>query len=771
VTARRIIAGLVAIAAAAGVLLGLVNLRMDTSTESFLPSGDPALHAVEQKARSFGGDPIVVLLKSRSPREFILERQKLFGLLGIEGKLAKTPNVAGVYGPGTVLNQVASSAQNLLAQIAGRRAGLAKQTEQAALDAGQSPAAAKGAANDATARFDVRYGSLLVKGLPAGLPTLYNPNFAKTVVFDQRDGQVRPQWSFVVPAPDTVAILVRPREDLDQSGVQQLVAQTRHVVADSKLAPRQVTVSGVPAVTAGLADEVTAEIPLLGSLVALAVALRFLLVPTGMRMRRRLWPLVAALLGTAATVAAFGLIGRPLSFGVVALLPILLGVGSSIPLYMSMLRNTRRVVTVAAASAASFASLVISPIPFVKELGVALAAGMVLTTALTLLVKRRLAGDGDHAAAEADTPGAHTGTRRRRIGGGVALVLAGAAGWALLPGLPVQANPEQLAAGLPALNDAQQVQREIGSSGEVSVVLRGGDVAGPASFRWAKQAEDVIVSRYGDQLRPVLTLPDLLKFLGGNPSGEQLSSAIGLMPKYLTSAVLNDDTDSSVMIFGLKLQDLGQQSRLLKEVQQALPPPPPGSHADLVGLPVAANRGYDLVSEGRYPANLAGIVVAGLVLLAGLRRRSDALRAVAAALLATGWGLAGIWLLGGALTPLTVALGSLVTVTGCEFLVLLADRDIRGSKRLKNSVALACLTSAIGYLALAASGLSVLRDFGLVLTGAVVLSYAAARAVLWLAPVGSAGQWDGPDEPATGGADTPQETIEGNESATLSGAR
>lgn len=769
-TARRIIAGLVAVAAAAGVVLGLLNLRMDTSTESFLPAGDPALHAVEQKARSFGGDPIVVLLKSHKSREFILERQKLFELMRIEGKLAKTPNVAGVYGPGTVLNQVASSAQNLLAQISGRRAGLAKQTEQAALDAGKSPAAAKAAANDATARFDVRYGSLLVKGLPAGLPTLYNPKFARTVVFDQQNGQVRAQWSFVVPAPDTVAILVRPREDLDQAGVQQLVSHTRQVIADSKLSARQVVVSGVPAVTAGLADEVTAEIPLLGSLVALAVALRFLLVPAGMRMRRRLWPLLAALLGTAATVAAFGLIGRPLSFGVVALLPILLGVGSSIPLYMSMLRNTRRVVTVAVASAASFASLAISPIPFVKELGVALGAGILLTTALTVLVKRRLAEEQVNDADPApDQPVARTGSRRSRMGVGVALVLAGAAGWTLLPGLPVQANPEQLAAGLPALRDAQQVQREIGSSGEVSVMLKGGDVTGPAAFRWSRRAEDVIVSRFGDQLRPVLTLPDLLKFLGSDPSPAQLSSAIDLMPKYLTSAVLNDDTNSSVMTFGLKLQDLGQQSRLLKEVRQALPPPPQGAHADLVGLPVAANRGYELVSDGRYKANLAGIVVAGLVLLVGLRRRADALRAVAAALLATGWGLAGIWLLGGALTPLTVALGSLVTVTGCEFLVLLADRDVHRSKQLRNSVALACLTSAIGYLVLAASGLSVLRDFGLVLTGAVVLSYAAARAVLWLAPVGAADQESPSEGPQARHSDTPQEV--GDASATLSGTR
>jgi predicted RND superfamily exporter protein len=127
-------------------------------------------------------------------------------------------------------------------------------------------------------------------------------------------------------------------------------------------------------------------------------------------------------------------------------------------------------------------------------------------------------------------------------------------------------------------------------------------------------------------------------------------------------------------------------------------------------------------------------LAAGLVLVLGLRRRGDATRAVVAAALATGWGLAALWLLEVELSPLTVALGSLVTVTGCEFMVLLSEADRGAHRWLHRSVGYACLTSVLGYLVLAASRLWLVREFGLVLSAAVVLSYLAARLVLWLHP-------------------------------------
>jgi hypothetical protein len=44
------------------------------------------------------------------------------------------------------------------------------------------------------------------------------------------------------------------------------------------------------------------------------------------------------------------------------------------------------------------------------------------------------------------------------------------------------------------------------------------------------------------------------------------------------------------------------------------------------------------------------------------------------------------------------------------------------------------VTSTAGYLALGVSSLELVREFGLVLGASVVLSYCAARLVVWCAP-------------------------------------
>ncbi|MGH3951593.1 MAG: RND transporter, partial [Pseudonocardiaceae bacterium] len=172
----------------------------------------------------------------------------------------------------------------------------------------------------------------------------------------------------------------------------------------------------------------------------------------------------------------------------------------------------------------------------------------------------------------------------------------------------------------------------------------------------------------------------------------------------------------------------------LDSVRAELPPPPPGLTAEVVGLPVAAARGFALVDADRYLPNLAGIAAAATVLLVGLRRRADAGRAVLAAVLAAGWGFAAAALLGLDLTPLTVALGSLTTAVACEYAVLLSSSAARRASAVRRTVAVAALAATLGYLSLALSGLTVLQEFGLVLAGTVVLAFAAAHLVQRLAP-------------------------------------
>lgn len=722
-------AGALVVLLVVAAVAGLARLRTDTGPASFLPAGEETMVAMERAASSFGGGPIVVLAETAEPAA-LLVTDELKKLIALEGRLTELPDVAVVYGPGTVLNQIAIQGQNLIATITGRGDGLAVAAEAQARARGASEEEARAAGQAARAEHDRRYAGLFVRGLPAGLPTLFNPNFVRALVFGD-DGEPRPQWRFIIPTAESAAILIRPRENLDQAGTERLVTAVRAAVAEAGLPTERVTVSGAPAVAAGLGEQVRREIPLLGALAVALIALCYLLVPWRRRRRERLLPLAATLCSTGLVLAAFGWLGIPLSLGVIAFLPILVGIGSDFPAYLVHGTHRRRVLVAALASAAGFAALAASPLPFVRDLGLALAAGVVVAVGVALGLRRLVAGEPAPTEEEPEPDPADAGrmsAARRLVVLAVACAVA-LGGWIALPRLDVEARPDRLAAGLPAVEEAGHIEDVLGSSGEVQVILRGESVVTPEALAWLRAAQAAIVVGYGDELRPIVSLPDLLQFLGAEPSPEQIVAGVQALPGYLVGAALSLDRKAALVSLGIRLQDLGDQQRLLDAVGAALPPSPPGFTAEVVGLPVAAARGYELISADRYLTNGLGILLAGLVLVVGLRRRSDAGRAVLAAALATGWGLGGAWLLGVGLSPLTMALGSLSTATACEFTILLAG-GAGSAPALRRTVAVAALAASLGYLTLAASGLLVIREFGLVLAATVALSFLAAHLVV-----------------------------------------
>jgi hypothetical protein len=724
-------AGLALLGILAAAVGGLLRLQLDTSVSSLLPESDPVMTAIQDKARGFGGDPIVVMLESDQPRQLLVGDGQLPKLVHLEGQLAGLPGVAAVYGPGTVLNQLVGGAKNVLASIGGRRQVVAQLAEDQARGQGKPEAEIEAAGVKAVRDFDVRYGQLVVQALPAGLPTLYNPGFVQAVIFGST-GDPSPQWHFVVPNEETVAILVRPREGLGESAARELTGSVRAAVDAAGLATRRVTVSGVPVVTTELADEIRSEVPLLVVLALVACSVVLLTVPRSGTWRARLWPLAVTATAASLVLATFGWAGLPVSLGVLALLPILLGIGSDFPLYLAQGAHRARVVVSGFGSAAAAACLALCPLPMVRQLGLALGAGILLVIAMSLLFRRWAP-----QLPPATGPVWYGWRRPRRSWRAVLLLVVAAVaalGWVLLPRIDVDADPQRLAAGLGAIDDAVHVQDVFGSAGEVTVVLRGQNVVSPQVLDWMHQADDIIVSVYGDAVQPIISPAGLFRFLGTGPSQEQVDAAMDLVPRYLTSSVIRSDRTHAVMIYGLRSADVTIQREALDGIRSTLPAPPPGLGVDVVGVPVATARAYDLVSGGRVLNTLSGIAAAGAVLFIGLRRRADAWRAFLAGVLATGWGLAIVSAVGASFTPLTVTLGALTAAVGCEFLVLLVDARRTGSRALLWGVATACLNSAAGYLVLTASRLTALRDFGLLLGGSVVLSYLAAVLVVWLFP-------------------------------------
>ena len=715
-------------------VLGLTRVSIDAGVDSFVGPDDPTLAATNRVAESFGGDPIVVLLESERPHT-LLANANLSAMLRLEGGLAGLDNVATVYGPTTVLNQIAGQAQDFLAELVGMRDGLRRKAEQEAQESGAGPAGVTAAGDEAAAAFDDRYLPLMTKALPGGLPTLRNEKFVTNVVYNA-EGDPRPQWDFVVPNANAVAILIRPDAGLRQAQVETLVSEVERAVAKREVKGATVTISGVPAVVATLGERIQRDVLVLGVLALVGVGAWFLLVPWTAR-RRRLLPLAVSFAGTAVTLGAAGWLGIPMSLGVVAFLPVLLGVGSDFMIYLLTHVSRRLVIAAALATSTSFAALAAMPITAVRQLGWTLAIGIVVTLAVSLLAVRALNVDDDVETDPAVAPvePRQAAPRNQRIAAAVVASAVAAVGWGLLPKLPLDADFQSLAQNLPAYDDARHVQEVMGSSGEVAVALVGRDVVSRETLSWMRKAEASIVTNHGDEMRPILSLPTLLRFLGGNPTDEQLAASLRLLPSYLTSSVVRNDHRMAVMSYGVDLDDAERLKALRDDILADLPPAPKGLDVELVGLPLVAVSAYESLAGDRYLNAGLGIVAAGLTLLILLRRRRDAGYAVAAATVTTGFVLLGMALLGIGLNPITAAVGSLAAAVACEFTVVLTDaRRKQGAHR---TVPLAAAASATGYGVLAVSGVASIREFGLLLAVTVVVAALTAHLAVWVGAVGT----------------------------------
>jgi predicted RND superfamily exporter protein len=708
------------------MVIGLARVQLDTSVDTFVPGDDASAQAQQTRDRAFGADPIVVVLHGSDQNGLLLNPAELRKLVRLEGRLAGLGDVAVVYGPATVLNQTAKSLQDTLVQIVGRRDALQNAAEVKAKRAGASPAGVTAAGNAAVREIDRRYGTLLVSALPAGLPTLSNQRFVASVLFDD-DGNPRRRWAFLVPDPKCATILIRPRERATQAETAELVRNVTKTVKAAHLHVDRTTVTGIPVVTSAVAEDALGEAPWLALAALVGVGGVLWLGRWSASRRRRLVPVAAAVAGAVTTISLFGLLGLPLTLGGVAVLPVLLGIGSDFPMYLLRARSPRVILVSVAASAAAFAALAVSPSPFVRAFGIALAIGLVLTSAYTLwLVRSGLLDAVDAADDPTPREPGPPPTSTARVAVGVAIAVA-TVGWALFPRIPVETSPQRLAAGLPALSGITAAEHTLGYSGELTVLLTGKDTLRPRAVRWSVETERKIVEEHGDQLRPLLSPRQVFGALGEHASAQEMVAASRLIGPYLVSGVVSGDRTASAMTFGVTLDDVRDQQRLVADLKTLVANPPKGYTATVTGVPVLAARTLTLVDAGRFLVNVLAILLAAAVVSLHSRRR--AIAAVLTSAIASGWLFAGAWLAGVALSPLTVAVGALVAVTSCEFSTVLGQGN-RTDGWTQRTVTVAAVAGTVGYGVLAFSRLEVLREFGVLLALGVVASYVAARVVV-----------------------------------------
>ena len=819
-SARRpvLVLAAVAVLAVAGFALAL-RLQPDGGVDTLVAKSTASYDATATYRERFGDDPIIVLVRGDLAK--LLLTQDLERLIGLEGcisgntpakvtppggvsgpcgQLRRTQAVKIVFGPGTFINEATrqlgegfarrlqdtstrSDEAAATARREARRQGLGKAATDSAVSAARSVVTQAFQAE--VIELGLRYGL-------RAIPQLDDPNFISTLVFDQSRPAGTPKRKFAYLFPTqgdgpgrTALVQVRLKAGLSEAERTAAIGHIRAAVRMQAWAPRNgatYTVTGAPVVVADLTASIT------GSMLALLVAALLVMAATlalVFRSRLRLLPLAIAVAAAALTFGGLSLVGASLTMASIAVLPVLIGLAVDYAIQLqsrvneeqdaaldagpavrrAALLGTPAVAVAAAATAAGFLALTLSPVPMVRGFGILLVAGIAIAflcallaaPAALVLAERRLGPARRPSAATAGGPGFASGARDRvrRAGSGaldyatrnpgrvLAIGLAvAAAGWALDTQTRVESDIQKLVPqDLPALRDLDALQRSSGVGGEVDVVIQGADLTRPAVLRWMIDYQSGVLKRYGysaarrgcgrAEICPAFSLPDLFTTPGSRASAAQIKGLLDAVPPYFSASVITADRRTATLAFGIRLMTLDRQKAVIDELRARLDDGrPPGVRAAIAGLPVLAADANAEVSSNtrRLLTLLAGLAAVALVLLAALRGVARALVPLVPIVLATGWSALVLFALRIPLNPMSVTLSALVVAISTEFSVLLSERyrqerraghdpatALRRTYRSTGAAVLASGTTAIaGFAVLVVSDIRMLRDFGFV---------------------------------------------------------
>lgn len=777
------------------VLAG-TQLTSTPSTDLLVGKRSDIAKATQGLAGEFGQDPIAVVVRGDLGQT--LAPAQLVRLLDMEGRLARLKGVKAVYGPGTFINQTIVQTSRVITQQLGSVGQQASAAEAAAVRAararGAGPAAVAAAREAAFRRVLGTQGKplqdLLVRFGSVGLPALTNTNFIDQLVFGQGvEPKQRFRWLF--PDAEHALVLVRPKAGISGPDMLALGRSIRKVTGAAKISGTQLSVAGLPLLAAALERQTRLEILRLAPVAVVAMLLLLLVVLRGRR--GRLVALALALGSVGVCLALSWPLGLGLTVSTVAALPVILGLGLDFavqlqarywierqaglapPAAAARARDALRptLLLAAGAMAAGFLVLLAGPVPLIDRLGAVLAIGCLSAVAVALGVGPALLVLVDRGpSAPLALP--QVGRLTRLSPPPVALAAAAAlalAGIAVSNHVRLQSDISQLAPkGLAELRDTQAVQKEIGTSGQISVSIRAQDVTSPAVLSWLGRAA-ARAQAVDRRLRPGPDLASLVS--GGDPSAVLDRAAVDgmlrLLPSYFLSAVVSRDHHLAELTYGIPFVPVAEQGRIVRRVDAALGSPPPGVRATTAGLVAESATSTRHLDGSRPWLLLLAAATVGIILFAFWRDLRRVVLVLAPALLAAGLSSLVLAALGVTLSPLAAALEPLVLAIGLEFGMLLdmsfrqaradghsptaartaATRDIGGA------VGLSAATVATGFAVLGASRLPLLAQLGWLVAAELVLCLVVAVLVVpyvseWLALPSGAGPRRRVPPPAAG---------------------
>ena len=726
--------------------IGATRLEFATGQDSYLnPDSQTAIDTVEFQDNS-GGETVILLLTAQDGADVdvtdLLSGPNLDEFRRLNAELSEVPEVYSVVTPLTSLTF--SSA--LVGGDAGSNALIA----------------AAGADTDgAQARQDDITISLARRGA-IGTPdewVLDNPDWVDLLVYDNVGYSVADDGSIDAPPVEERRIrksLASTFPNVDGRPVNQTavggVVLAGNATLDEQSAGTEkvieildtaniegfdLTVTGSPVYLAEINDYLKGGMLTLGlaALAVMAVVL-FLI----FKVRWRLLPLLAVLVGVAWAFSLLGLIGIDLSLVTISGLPILIGLGidfaiqihnrveeevvvdqSAHPISETLANVAPPLIAATVAGVLAFMALRISKVPMIRDFGVLLAVGIVVLVAVGIVVPAATLGVREWNRPTEDRPVSRVEKLVVKLGGlptsfGLPLVAAALVlfvGGVLAEGsTKIQSDPvEWIDQGSQTVADIDQLEADTGFGSTLGILVQASNVYDPTvvelihDFTLDAEARPDVVSSSSF----VGTMAKIIDIDGATPiaprTADVVAAAVAAAEQTpdIARALVNDPDPNRATAAQINLRlapaSLDERAVLVEELTDDLDARiaaldvPEGSvlaasttgdevvRATPAGLATVGIGLLENLSANRANLTYLALMLAGVFLVVRFRSATRALLALVPVLLAVGVSSLIVGLLGFELSPLTTVSGPLVIASCAEFSVLILGRYLEERQR------------------------------------------------------------------------------------------
>ncbi|MET3728321.1 hydrophobe/amphiphile efflux-3 (HAE3) family protein [Fictibacillus halophilus] len=721
---------------------GVTKVQVDLGQGTMISHKDPIYKATEEYHDEFGSDTLFILLSGKQGD--LLSTDNLSAINKLQSELVKKKEIQSAFSYYNMIENGTDQATKIQMKMKSQLQEAVEKAVQEAAARGATPAQQQDAAQKAQIAFmkkvNEQSGANLTSLQAAGAPSLQNEKFVKGLVLD-KDGNVNEMFKTFMPQNGKHALIIMKVEGgIPYSELSDLTEEVSNMTKEAGFSNLDTKISGTPKIYGAIYNSMMKDMSImLGLSLVLMAAILFMVFPV----KWRLLALPVVLLSLFWTIGIMGYIGVPMSMVTMAILPILIGLGTDFaiqfhnrydeelkagkPVKEAILQSIQKMgpaVGIAVFSMTlGFITLLISKVPMIQHFGIMLSVGVIVSYTVTLLLMYAvfMLRDRKVTPETVSTPSKMEGfmekiatlTVKKPILLLAIGVLLSAGGFYIDHSLKIETNIEKLMPQeAPELKELNELRKIIGSTNEISFILKSGDVTDPRVVKWIADYEEQQRKAH-PEIETATSIASIMKQANKGEVPEtkaEIESILAQVPDELKSNILSKDKESAAVSFTIGNIGMKEQADLLNHIEKDINPPS-GVEMKPAGSNVINIKSVGSMTENRHLSAGIGVIaiIAGLML--AYRRWKMAMYPVLPIVLVVGWSSLMMFLLGIEINPLTAVLGSLVLGIGSEFTILIMERY---QEELENGLsrekALIKSISKIG-MAITASGLTVMAGF------------------------------------------------------------